>query len=532
MRRSIYPIAVGVVSAILAVLLWTAIVRDHDARVTEVTNAISYAARSDLVRRLHVQFEAFRNVSEFWATFAQLPPEQWESDAQIELAHFDGVEIVAWSDRRTNARFYTDSSSRLARRQPTAEEWERVTAALATAYEVDSEFLSSPTFDDQGRAHFTFHSPVHGDSRNGVLVAIIDMYANLRTLLQDGAPGYAVTVSCCNGAVLYGSPGASPEENAPTAQGWIEVLPGVTWSVAHRATPELVAELRPVAVHAALAFGLALSALLSALLYQSGLAAERAKAAAAAEAQVRVVNANLEATVAARTKSLDVALRDLNTINLSVSHDLRSPLNAITMQAHRLAQIGADGPAGEDHMQTAKTLLANAERMAAILDRLLDFSRASGFEYSASRVDLQALAHKVVDEIRGGNEARIDFAIGDLPPAAADPTMMHVLLTNLIDNAVKFTRTIPAPLIRIGHQIDDGTAVYFVADNGPGFDAGASDEIFQPLKRLDAGNKTEGLGLGLAIAARIVERHGGRIWATSNPKEGAIFYFTLPQWTG
>jgi hypothetical protein len=105
--------------------------------------------------------------------------------------------------------------------------------------------------------------------------------------------------------------------------------------------------------------------------------------------------------------------------------------------------------------------------------------------------------------------------------------MVHVLLTNLIDNAVKFARDVPVPAIRIDHTTENGAIVYFVADNGPGFETGASDEIFQPLKRLDDGRKTEGLGLGLAIAARIVERHSGRIWASSRPGEGATFYFTL-----
>jgi signal transduction histidine kinase len=525
MYRSIYSIAVGLGAAILSVLLWTAMVRDHEARVADVTNAVSYATRSALVRRLLVQFEAFRNVSQFWATFAKLPPEQRETDAQIELEHFDGVEIVAWSDPRTNTRFYTDRADRSARRQPTAEEWAPI-SALMEAYDRDAEFLSAPTYDERGRAHFTFYSPIAGGARNGMLIAIIDMHANLRTLMQDEAPGYAITVSCCNGAVLYATPGASPDDD-PTAQGWIEVLPGVTWNVVHQATPELVAELRPVALHATLVFGLVLSGLLGALLYQSGLAAERAKAAAAAEAQVRLVNANLEATVAARTKSLDIALRDLNTINLSVSHDLRSPLNAITMHAYRLAQLPPEPAGAVDGTQAAKALIGNADRMAAILDRLLHFSRASAFEYAITKVDMQALARAVVDEIRGSNAVHIDFFVADLPPAAADPTMVHVLLTNLIDNAVKFARDVPVPAIRIDHTTENGAIVYFVADNGPGFETGASDEIFQPLKRLDDGRKTEGLGLGLAIAARIVERHSGRIWASSRPGEGATFYFTL-----
>jgi signal transduction histidine kinase len=530
-RNLVYSVSAGIASAVLAVTLWAMLVRDHEARVVDVTAAVSYATRSYLVRRLNTQFEVLRRVASSWADDAGVVRTQPELNARIDLAQVPGIEVVAWGDGTGTTRLYSDTAGRAVGRQPTAAEWEGVASAMSTAIALDAELLSPPSLDAGSRAHFTFHVPVHGNREGAGFVALIDMHENLRALLEDDAPGYAVRVTCCNGTVLYESPGfAATGTGVPGADGWIEVLPGVTWNVEHRITPEFLAELRPIAVHFSLVFGMALSVLVAALLYQSRHAADRASAAAAAEAQVRRVNINLEALVAARTKRLDGALRDLNTINLSVAHDLRSPLNVIMLNAHRLMPLVFDSALPNDNAQVARTLVGNAERMAGILDRLLHVSQVSGLEYSVARVDVRALAEGVVEGIRVAENREIDIRLGDLPPASADATMVHILLTNLIENAVKFTRGVAKPVIALGGEPGADGNVYSVADNGPGFPADAVAEIFEPLKRLDTSGRFEGLGLGLAIVVRIVERHGGRVWASSSPGHGATFSFTLPPW--
>jgi light-regulated signal transduction histidine kinase (bacteriophytochrome) len=164
--------------------------------------------------------------------------------------------------------------------------------------------------------------------------------------------------------------------------------------------------------------------------------------------------------------------------------------------------------------------------MASILDRLFGFSRASSFEYSIQDVDMRAIAKQVVHDQSAGDERGPQIEIGDLPHADADETMVHILLTNLVSNALKYSN---GSRIQIGHRSQDGQSVYFVRDFGPGFDSALSEDLFKPLRRFSGNNKSEGLGLGLTIAARIAQRHGGRIWAEGKIGKGATFFFTLAE---
>ena len=217
---------------------------------------------------------------------------------------------------------------------------------------------------------------------------------------------------------------------------------------------------------------------------------------------------------------LSDVLRDLNTINLAVSHDLRSPLNAISLVAGQLQASNHDEAAG----QRLARIAANVTRMTAILDRLLGYARTAAFESERENVDMRALAEQVVREQSLDTRT---VTIGALPPAVVDRVIVHILLSNLVANAVQHGRG-RALHIEIGCRGTAGEVpAYFVRDNGPGLDATVAAQLFKPLPDRQRASGNAGLGLGLAIAARAVDRHGGRIWVESEPERGTTFLFTL-----
>jgi signal transduction histidine kinase len=513
------PLAVSAVAATAVVLLWLGLRADHESKVAQVTEAASYATRSELAQQLIQQFRAFRELADFWSSNQR---GQGVVDSAIPLVLFEGVDLIAWNEQG-GARFLTDGSELAFDREPSDAEWAPL-QQLLPAERPTRTTISGPVIDADGHAIFSLIMPVSGANQQASLVGLIDAHDALSGFLADEAPGYDIRVTCCEGVELYNR--GTPEARMPetwTRSGWIEPEPGMLWNVSHRPSPGLAADLTPWATNAVLFVGLAMSFLLGALVYQTKLAKNRAAAASAAEHSVRMLNRNLEDQVALRTKDLHEVLADLNTINLSVSHDLRSPLNAISLLSHRL-RLQEGQPEGSK--ERFDRIAANVKQMANILDRLFGFSRASSFEYSIQDVDMRAIAKQVVHDQSAGDERGPQVEIGDLPHADADETMVHILLTNLVSNALKYSN---GSRIQIGHRSQDGQSVYFVRDFGPGFDSALSEDLFKPLRRFSGNNKSEGLGLGLTIAARIAQRHGGRIWAEGKIGKGATFFFTLAE---
>lgn len=238
----------------------------------------------------------------------------------------------------------------------------------------------------------------------------------------------------------------------------------------------------------------------------------------------------LESQVAQRTQALQATNAELEAFSYSVSHDLRAPLRAI----HGFARILT-----EDHAKQldpeAQRLLGvidqNTRRMGQLIDDLLAFSRLGRQEVTAGRVNMDDLARNVADEVRRAEVDRphpLDIRIAALPPAQGDRAMLRQAMSNLLQNAAKFTRRQPHPVVEVGSQPDGAHSVYYVKDNGAGFDPRYTDKLFGVFQRLHRVEDFEGTGVGLAIVKRIVQRHGGRVWAEGQVDAGATFYFTLP----
>lgn len=247
-----------------------------------------------------------------------------------------------------------------------------------------------------------------------------------------------------------------------------------------------------------------------------------------AEARVRELNRTLEARVAERTRELQQANHELELFAYSVSHDLRAPLRTVDSFGRLLADRSGDAldDQGRDYLSRIRGAAAH---MDGLIDALLGMTRLSRAELRREPLDLSAMAQDVLEELRRADPQRqVDAQVQPGLRVTGDAVLMRNLLQNLLGNAWKFTRDTPDARIRFGCEPVDGEDVYCISDNGAGFDPAYASRLFKPFQRLHSAEEFAGHGVGLASVKRVVERHGGRVWAEGAPGQGACFRFTLP----
>ncbi len=248
-----------------------------------------------------------------------------------------------------------------------------------------------------------------------------------------------------------------------------------------------------------------------------------------AEASLRELNLQLEERVDARTRELESSNRDLEAFSSSVSHDLRAPLR--TIQGFSQVMLEDYGGILPDEAKTTlQRIHASGVRLRTLIDDLLAFARLGRDRLNRTQVDVDAMVRSVVDELvagRGIDPARLDLRLGPLGACDADPTLLRAVWTNLVDNALKYARDRPRIELEIGREKRGADVMYYVRDNGVGFDMAQADRLFGVFQRLHPAGEFEGTGVGLANVRRMIERHHGRVSATSEVGRGSRFEFTI-----
>jgi signal transduction histidine kinase/FixJ family two-component response regulator len=256
--------------------------------------------------------------------------------------------------------------------------------------------------------------------------------------------------------------------------------------------------------------------------------AAAAFASAALVRELRAINGSLEQRVADRTRELEVANRDLESFSYSVSHDLRQPLTVVEGFCDIFRSQYA-GSVPEDGQRMLEQIWSGAARMNKLISDLLHFSRMSRGPLEGVPVPMRKLAAQVIERLKVPLGHRpISVQMADLPDCFGDPALLEQVLVNLISNAFKFTAGRDPAQIEVGTLRQGSESVYYVRDNGVGFDMRYAEKLFGVFQRMHSTEEFEGTGIGLSIVHRIVTRHGGRVWADSRKGVGTTFYFTLP----
>jgi signal transduction histidine kinase len=245
------------------------------------------------------------------------------------------------------------------------------------------------------------------------------------------------------------------------------------------------------------------------------------------EQEYRKLNAELEQRVKERTAELEASYKELEAFSYSVSHDLRAPLTHLSGYAEIVREQYAHtlDSTGQKYMQRIHDA---ARRMSVLIDDLIRLAKVSRQGLTLRQVQLRALVDEILRELESETAGRkIEWRVVDLPPVLCDYGLMKQVLINLISNAVKYTRPRAHALIEIGQALIAGQPVFFVRDNGVGFDMNSAAKLFAPFQRLHREADFEGTGIGLATVQRIIEKHKGRVWADSDGNHQTAFYFTL-----
>jgi light-regulated signal transduction histidine kinase (bacteriophytochrome) len=276
-----------------------------------------------------------------------------------------------------------------------------------------------------------------------------------------------------------------------------------------------------------LAIALIVSGLLAAMILYRMMPVRVAAAEGAAPRDLRALNSLLERRVETRTRELERSIRELESYSYVISHNLRGPLRAIDACAtlidrHHHASLDPEGAA------LFARLRGNALRMAQLLDALIEYSKLGRRRLVRQTVDMTEVVKATVEDMRLSEADRERIAISALPAVPADSMLMQLAWRELIDNALKFSARAAERRVRIEGEVRHGMAEFRVSDGGAGFDPAYADKLFALFERLHGEDEFPGAGTGLAVVKRVIERHGGFVWADGTPGRGASFGFGLP----
>lgn len=247
------------------------------------------------------------------------------------------------------------------------------------------------------------------------------------------------------------------------------------------------------------------------------------------EEENKLLNDQLEEKVKARTQELAIVNKELEAFSYSVSHDLRTPLRAISGYSMILKE-DYESQLDDEGKRILNVILDNTTMMGELIDDLLSFSKMSRLEAVHESINMNKIVQSCIhDLLKKENQDQYNITIHPLPNCKGDPSMLRQVWLNLVGNALKYTSKKSKPAVEVGTIDDSGKNIYYVKDNGAGFDMKYYDKLFGVFQRLHRQDEFEGTGLGLALAKRIVSKHSGEIWGEASPGNGATFYFYIPK---
>jgi len=527
-------LAILVLGSALSVYVWRDLDREWKAQIDSTSAGFASRVRGTVTDHVDALYAELRRRGRFWnSTALRNDRALWNEDAESFLADNPSVLAVvrsagdwqlAGSPEAKRALF--DALPALRRRQR----------------EPDGDFVSDPLRLGGGRTVVGMQVALAtGDGETHAVFALVDPARLVEEAIGNRAPLYGVAVSAGTERVFERTP-PGPELGQWRKSEEVELPLGRTWTLETWPTAGAISTPSEQGPLIALVGGLAASALIAVSLHFGTLAWRRERALRGINAslaarvgetlrgqdELRRLSAELEARVGERTAELEETILELETFNYSASHDLRGPLGAIINFAAILKEDYGDRLGrGVEHIDR---IMNSATAAVSMMDALLAYSRSGRTELRRQHLPMDSLVRDVVADVSTSTPGlHGSVSIGELPDAVADENMTRIVLTNLIGNAFKFVRAGEKPQVEISGSVDGHEVVYLVRDQGVGFDMRFADKLFRVFERLHtSADGYQGHGVGLAIVARIVRRHGGRVWAQSAEGRGATFYFTLP----
>lgn len=514
-------------------VIWWSAMRDSNRMAAASLSQVAREIHGVLNVRVDRHVEGLRNLAQFWQLHGLLPQEAWDFNCEMMIRNFRGIEWIAWVNARTG-------STRFAARDTTQRlDPQIVHMARDRARMPGSEALVRSAGD------VLVFTPVRTPEDSvGMLVASVSPAKLVGHEYLTAGDIIAYTVRTASGKEIYRW--GEPARDAPADMKVELNLPqafGEAWTVDYSPTPRYLLGVVSRWHNYFLLTGVLLSLALGAIAFQFVTLREYSVALGETnrklDAQVRELserdrmmsrmNDELEQRVEARTAQLAEAMKELEAFSHSMSHDLRSPIGAILNYTSILEEDFGQKLDNEG-LRVLHRIRESGQSATRLLDQLVQFVWLGRETAEKSDVDMTALAREAYLEVAAGRMAEnVKFDLVNLPSARGNAPLLGRVFRNLLSNAVKYTRRSQAPRISVGGEERPSETAFWVDDNGIGFDPTQADSLFEPFRRLHSSNDYEGAGLGLAIVAKIVRRHGGRVWAESSGPGGARFGFALPR---
>lgn len=497
----------------------------ESSRIALTVEAESYAARARLIRKIDAMLQTLRGVHDYWTTHASQPVDAWPPYQDADLDQLPGLETLLWVDESSGKTFLRTSRQSALDVPPDPEQELIIQTLRSEVQDVPGEAMLGPyAASDGNRIRIVINRATGG----GRLIAELHAPSMFRELLRDESPGYAIAVKWRDKALFERDEPALEIPGAWTREGMIRTSMGGLLQVIHTPTTELATSLVTPVLAIVLPLGFAITALMALLICENGRVNVRAQAARQAELQIAELNKGLEDQVAERTEELARRNSDLVTITESVTHDLRNPLNAISVNL-ALVEQRMEQVLDDETRNALQRSTSGVRSMAEILQRVVGLSLSAHSTFERETLPMTTLVAEVFAQLESLEPPPpATLELGDLPEVEADDTLVRILVLNLLSNALRHTRDKDPRRISVAVEQNPETGVTFcVRDNGCGLDAEDAKRIFAPFEKAGKSQRNGGMGLGLAIAERVVQRHGGKIWAEGAMGEGAAIYFTL-----